>query len=118
MELKKKKLPPFYFDGQKPCCTCSTCILILVSPTLMLHEYISFIPGSNTPDFHYCNKCAHGVSCGHDETFMLSDNLIRTFKWVTNALIHVRTERMKKLLNTNKTYLLNLHILGCRCAYS
>lgn len=69
----------------------------------MLHEYISFIPGINTPDFHYCNKCAHGVSCGHDETFMLSDNLIRTFKWVTNALIHVRSERMKKLLNTNKT---------------
>lgn len=44
----------------------------------MLYEYLSFIPGSNTPHLHCCNKCAHGMSCVHVETFMLSDSLIRT----------------------------------------
>lgn len=92
--------------------------LILVSTTLMLHEYLSFIPGSNIPNLYYCNKCAYDVSCGHDETFMFSDNLIRTHKGVTNALMHVRSERMKKVLNTSKTYLPNTHVLGCKCAYS
>lgn len=62
--------------------------LILVSTTVMLHEYFSFIPGSNTPKLHKCNKCAHVVSCGHDETFMLSVDSVRAFKSVASALIH------------------------------
>jgi len=41
--------------------------LILVSTTLVLHEYVSFISGSNTPNLHYCNECAHGAPCGLDE---------------------------------------------------
>lgn len=76
--------------------------LILLPTTLMLHKYLSLIPGSDTPHLHYCNKCEHGVSCWHDETFMLSHNFLGTFKWVTDALIHVRSERMKKVLNTTR----------------
>lgn len=48
-----------------------------------------------------------------------SDNLIRTFQGVTNALIHVRSESMKKVLNTIETHWCNMGVLGCSyaCCY-
>lgn len=84
--------------------------LILVSTTLMFCAYLSFIPDRNTPNLHYCNKCAHGMSC-HDDSFVLSYNLIRTLKWVKKLLCKSEVKEWKG--PQYKWHLANMHVLGC-----
>lgn len=84
----------------------------------MLHEYLSFIPGSNTPHLHCCNKCGHvHTSCVHVETFMLSDSLIRTL-YVYKCPYMCQKWKVEEGPRYKWDIISVRHVLVCRCAYS